>query len=67
VVSEKLRRRKAKTEPVSLSVAIPLMRGAYDESRPGLGEMWADLIANAMDPERSGACASFIYRVVEAI
>jgi hypothetical protein len=54
LVSEKLERRNAKTEPVSLSVAIPLMRGAYDESRPGLREMWADLIANAMDPERSG-------------
>jgi hypothetical protein len=27
---------------------------AYDESRPGLGEMWAELIAAAMDPTRSG-------------
>ena len=29
------------TQPVSPSVAIPLLRAAYDESRPELQEMWA--------------------------
>jgi hypothetical protein len=34
-------------------VAIPLIRGAYDETREGLRESCADLIANAMDPARA--------------
>jgi hypothetical protein len=39
-------------EPVSPSIAIPLLRAAYDESRPELQELWAQLIAAAMDPKR---------------
>jgi hypothetical protein len=38
--------------PVSPSIAIPLLRAAYDESRPELQELWAQLIAAAMDPQR---------------
>jgi len=54
-VRENLGRRGIKeTRPVSLSIGIPLIRAAYDESRPGLRELWAELIANAMDPNRSG-------------
>jgi hypothetical protein len=48
------RRNTKRLEAVSLSVAIPLLRGAYDESRPQLRELWAALIAAAMDPERTG-------------
>jgi len=40
-------------EPVSPSLAIPLLRAAYDESRPELQELWAQLIAAAMDPQRT--------------
>jgi hypothetical protein len=40
-------------EPVSPSIAIPLLRAAYDESRPELQELWAQLIAAAMDPQRA--------------
>src|SRR5437660_1458996 len=36
------------------SVAIPLLRAAYDESRPELQQIWAKLIAAAIDPNRSG-------------
>jgi len=39
-------------QPVSPSLAIPLLRAAYDESRPELQELWAQLIAAAMDPQR---------------
>jgi hypothetical protein len=54
-IQELLERRKIKeTQPVSLSVALPLMRGAYDESREGLRDLWAALIAATMDPERAG-------------
>jgi hypothetical protein len=53
-VQEILERRKVRqTQPVSLSVAIPLLRGAYDESREGLRDLWAQLIAAAMDPDRA--------------
>ena len=53
-VQEILERRKVKqTQQVSLSVAIPLVRGAYDESREGLRDVWAQLIAAAMDPDRT--------------
>jgi hypothetical protein len=53
-VREILEKRKVKqTQQVSLSVAIPLVRGAYDESREGLRELWAQLIASAMDPDRA--------------
>jgi len=31
-----------------------LLRGAYDESRDQLRELWAALIAAAMDPDRTG-------------
>jgi hypothetical protein len=50
-----LTRRNVKhTQPVSPSLAIPLLRGAYDEGRPELQELWAALIASAMDPKRVG-------------
>lgn len=48
------RRGVKETQPVSPSLAIPLMRGAYDESRPELQELWAALMASAMDPQRAG-------------
>jgi len=47
------RRNVTDTQPVSPSVAIPLIRAAYDEGRPELQELWAALIAAAMDPKRS--------------
>ena len=48
------RRKVTETQPVSPSLAIPLLRAAYDESRPELQELWASLIASAMDSTRSG-------------
>jgi hypothetical protein len=54
LVAQKLQQRNVQsTQPVSPSLAIPLMRAAYDESRPELQELWANLIASAMDPIRS--------------
>ncbi len=46
-------RRVQETQPVSPSVAIPLIRAAYDESREELQDLWAALIAAAMDPARA--------------
>jgi hypothetical protein len=48
------RRGVEQTQPVSPSLAIPLMRAAYDEGRPELQALWASLIADAMDPARAG-------------
>lgn len=38
---------------VSLTLALPLLRAAADESRTELQDLWARLLANAMDPARS--------------
>ena len=47
------RNRGVTPEPVSPSLAIPLLRAAYDETRPPLQALWAHLIAAAMDPQRA--------------
>jgi Abortive infection alpha len=39
--------------PPSLSVTLPLFRDAADESREELQELWARLLAAAMDPSRA--------------
>jgi hypothetical protein len=40
-------------EHVSPSVAIPLIEAAVNEDRDGLKQLWAKLLAAAMDPERT--------------
>jgi hypothetical protein len=39
------------SEPVSLVLAKPIIQDAADESRAELQDLWARLIANAMDPK----------------
>lgn len=39
-------------EDISPSVALPLIEAALDEDREGLKELWAKLLAAAMDPSR---------------
>jgi Abortive infection alpha len=39
---------------ISPSIAIPLIEAALDEDREGLKELWAKLLAAAMDPTRKG-------------
>jgi hypothetical protein len=52
---ERLKARKTKIEePISLSVALPLLRAAADESRDELQDLWARLLAAAADPSRAG-------------
>jgi hypothetical protein len=51
-------------QPVTPALAIPLLRAAYDESRPELQELWARLLAAAMDPARAGSVRqSFIAAI----
>jgi hypothetical protein len=49
--------------PVSPTLAIPLISAAQDESRPELQEIWARLLANAMDKNHAGVRQSFIEAV----
>jgi hypothetical protein len=56
-------RRVEKTQPVSPSLAIPLLTAAYDENRAQLQDVWAKLLANAMDPKRDTVRLSFIEAV----
>ena len=55
-----------KTEPVSPSIALPLLQAAQDETREELRELWARMLANAMDPSRSSAVRQSIINTVKA-
>jgi hypothetical protein len=57
---EILASRNAEIEPLSLSIARPLFEAAQDESRDELVEMWARLLANAMDKSRPPIRKAFI-------
>lgn len=41
------------SEPASLTVAIPILQGAADESREEIQDLWARLLAAAMTPSRA--------------
>ena len=63
-LSRILRDRNVTPEPVSPSLAIPLVRAAYDENRAELQELWVKLMAAAMDPARANRVRrSFIETV----
>src|SRR6266705_4682326 len=49
----RLEARGKEPEPASLSIALPILRAAADESREQLQEIWARLLANAMDTDRT--------------
>jgi hypothetical protein len=52
--TEEIRRRRGTQEKVepSPSIAIPLIQAAIDEDREELSDLWAHLLAAAMDPNR---------------
>lgn len=55
-VTEKLRERNLRDEQLKAvppNIAIPLLEAAQDETRDELREVWARLLANLMDPDRS--------------
>jgi Abortive infection alpha len=55
------------TEQVPLSVAVPLLGAAADESRDELVDLWARLLATAMDPSRSANLRLRFIEVVKAM
>jgi hypothetical protein len=51
------------TKPATLSIALPILQGAADEDREELVDLWARLLANAMDPKLNNVRHSFIDAV----
>jgi hypothetical protein len=53
------------TKPATLSVALPILEGAADEDREELVDLWARLLASAMDATKNNVRRSFISAVRE--
>jgi hypothetical protein len=53
------------TKPATLSVALPILEGAADEDREELVDLWARLLASAMDATKNNVRYSFISAVKE--
>jgi hypothetical protein len=51
------------TKPATLGIALPLLEAAADEDREELVDLWARLLANAMDPNLN----SVRYMFIEAV
>ena len=60
---ERLNKDHIKFEPASLSIGLPILIAAADESREELQEIWARLLVAAADPNRS---KSFRLAFIEA-
>jgi hypothetical protein len=57
---------KKETQPAPLSLALPILQGAADEEREELVDLWARLLASAMDPAtRNSVRHTFIAAVKE--
>jgi Abortive infection alpha len=54
-------------EDISPSVAIPLIEAALDEDREGLKDIWAKLLASAMDPKRKDYVRRDLMEAVKAL
>lgn len=52
------------TEPASLTLALPILRGAADESREELQDLWARLLAASLDPSRAGCVRQGFAEVI---
>jgi hypothetical protein len=50
-------------QPATLSIALPIARAAADEDRDELVDLWARLLANAVDPN----LRSVRYRFIDAV
>jgi hypothetical protein len=52
-------------EDVSPSVAVPLIEAAIDEDRPELADLWARLLAAALDPKRRANVRQNVIRTLK--
>jgi len=68
--TERILRERGVKEPfaeVSPSLAIPLIEAAVDETREGLKQLWARLLAAAMDPSRTESVRQSFISTVKAM
>lgn len=56
---------KNDTQPLSPNIALPLLNAAQNESREELQELWARMLANAMDPNLSSVVRQSIITAVQ--
>jgi Abortive infection alpha len=59
--------RKAETEPVSLALAVPILKATENESREELQDLWARLLANAMDKKRSATVRLEFIQIIQQL
>jgi Abortive infection alpha len=52
-------------DPPSLKLALPILAAAGDESQEGLQDLWAGLLAAAMDPKRQGLVRQALISTVK--
>jgi hypothetical protein len=57
----------AETAPVAERIAIPLLEAAQQDPRPEMQEIWATLLANAMDPARRDDVRQEFIRILQAL
>ena len=55
--------RDGDTSPVAPALLIPLLDAAQNQTNDELKELWARLLANAMDPERAGDLREILSRL----
>jgi Abortive infection alpha len=59
--------RGKKPEHASLSIALPILIAAADESREELQDIWARLLAAAADPERAKSFRNLFIETVQKL
>jgi len=65
---ERLRARGVlEPQPISLSLALPLLHAAGDEDRQELVDLWARLLAAAMDPARTNRVRQRFIEIVQRL
>jgi hypothetical protein len=62
-----LRERNVEAQPISPALALPLFAAARDETREELQELWARLLAAAMDPSRRSLVRREFIEIVKQI
>lgn len=60
-------RNLAETAATAEQIAIPLLAAAQGDPRPEMQELWATLLANAMDPERRNEVRQEFVVVLKAL
>lgn len=57
----------AHPDPPSSSVLVPLLAAAEDEDRPEITDLWAGLLATAMDPATRGRVRRSFFPIVQKL